>query len=831
MELVGRRFGHIRVTEVVGSGGMGDVYAGYDDTLERKVALKVLNADQRLDDEARERLLREARALSRLDHPNICRIHDYIDSGDVDLLVLEYIDGRTLNDAIEGEAMSRGEKLRIAVAIAEVLVQAHRAGIVHRDLKPDNVMLTTAGEVKVLDFGLARWLNRARIRSSDRLARINIRAAGEFEPQTTDKFYLAPERFDTPHPSGGRKFLATEAGITLGTPLYMSPEQARGESLTPASDMFAFGLLLQVLFTGEEPHPLDLSARMVMLRAARGDTLPVKGAPHDVTALINRLKHFAPADRPTAVEVSERLRFLDEKPQRIARRSIVAALAFIAALGGWRYTVDLKTERAIAVSERTRAENARAEVENLFEFMLGDLRKKLQPVGRLEVLDDVAQRALVYFSALKPAEMTTAELVRNSNALNQLGEVRIGQGNVRAALDAFAKSLQLSRTAVQRSPRDAETALAYATSHFWVANAYRLKGELPKALSHAREYMQISDRLAQEHPAADSYQFERAAGHDSVGVLLEAGGDIGAASAEYRAVLAIQTARLATNPGDPTLQDHVASARNKLGAALLRLGRLNEARPILEQEFATYAGLHARNPENARWRDRLANSHSYLAFIDNQQGDTTAALAHRNAEQQLWRELTHLDPQNAQWQRNLATTYVHIAALRRQRGDIADAQDSALQARDLLAPLVQRDLTRASWKIDVAVVDTELARIALLRGDHERARTIAGAAVTTLEALAASEAKARLHLAAGRLVLGEAQAAAGLEREARDQWLRALELLPGTEEVTDPLAKDYRIRALLQLGRKEEARTAVESLRAGGYRNGDLERLCAARGV
>ena len=148
MELVGQRFGHIRVTQVVGSGGMGDVYGGYDEKLERKVALKVLAPEQRLDVEARERLLREARALSRLDHPNICRIHDYIESDEVDLLVLEYIDGRTLAEVMT-ETNSRAEKLRIASAIANVLVAAHRAGIVHRDLKPDNVMLTKGGEVKL----------------------------------------------------------------------------------------------------------------------------------------------------------------------------------------------------------------------------------------------------------------------------------------------------------------------------------------------------------------------------------------------------------------------------------------------------------------------------------------------------------------------------------------------------------------------------------------------------------------------------------------------------------------------------------------------------------
>src|SRR5690349_11739788 len=168
MSLIGRHFGHIRVTQVVGQGGMGDVYGGYDEKLERKVALKVLNDDQRLDGEARERLLREARALSKLDHPNICRIHDYIETRDLDLLVLEYIDGQTLHDAMQ-QGMAHHEKLRIAIAIAEVMAQAHRAGIVHRDLKPENVMLTKSGEVKVLDFGLARWLHKSRApRSSDK---------------------------------------------------------------------------------------------------------------------------------------------------------------------------------------------------------------------------------------------------------------------------------------------------------------------------------------------------------------------------------------------------------------------------------------------------------------------------------------------------------------------------------------------------------------------------------------------------------------------------------------------------------------------------------------
>src|SRR5688500_7266975 len=241
MELIGRQFGHIRVTEVVGEGGMGAVYAGHDQKLDRKVALKVLHADQRLDEEARERLLREARALSKVDHPNICRIHDYIETHDLDLLVLEYIDGRTLQSAIEN-GLPHTEKLRIALAVAEVLVRAHRAGIVHRDLKPENVMLTKTGEVKVLDFGLARWLHRGRKSDGHQGAGplLNVR---DSDPAVGETMAMPSARPSDIFPSGRREFLATAVGITLGTPLYMSPEQARGEALTPASDMFSFGLL------------------------------------------------------------------------------------------------------------------------------------------------------------------------------------------------------------------------------------------------------------------------------------------------------------------------------------------------------------------------------------------------------------------------------------------------------------------------------------------------------------------------------------------------------------------------------------------------------------
>jgi serine/threonine protein kinase len=469
---------------------MGDVYAGYDEKLDRKVALKVLHAENRLEAEARERLLREARALSKLDHPNICRIHDYIESDDVDLLVLEYIDGKTVQDVITDQKLSRAEKLRIAISVADVLVAAHRLGIIHRDLKPENVMLTRQGEIKVLDFGLARWLN---LMSSSK--RIHIAASKEAIaaapvqavplPAESDHDWFAyadakrestsvlprydSSRSQLQQPRRGN--LLTEAGVTMGTPIYMSPEQARGEELTTASDMYAFGLFLQALFTGSDPHPLGLTAREVILRAARGETVAVDGVSGDIAALINRLKQFAPADRPTAIETVARLRFLGDKTNRTIRR-VAAALAIVLVIfGAWRYTVDLSSERARAVKARADAEKRRRQAEDLIEFMLGDLADKLAPVGRLDILDDVGDRTLQYVGSLKPETMSAAELTRNVKAINQLGNLRLQQGKKAEALALFKRSLALANEAVKKEPNNVEAQRMLGETMVFLAKA------------------------------------------------------------------------------------------------------------------------------------------------------------------------------------------------------------------------------------------------------------------------------------------------------------------------------------------------------------------------
>ena len=271
----GDRIGHVRVNGLLAEGGMGAVYAGFDEKLQRPVALKAIRGD-RLNAAARARFLAEARILSQLDHPNVCRIHGYLENGEEDFLVLELIRGRTLR-----EGLASGERLAVAEGVARALEAAHERGIVHRDLKPANVMITGDGQVKVLDFGLA-------------------------------------------HSDGAQE--SDEDAALVGTPASMSPEQARGEPATMASDACALGLLLQELFTGQPAYEPGLSDDLLLVKAADGDTLPVRGIDPDLATLIRRLKAQAPEARPTAAAAAERLAWIRGKPRRRRLRLLAVAV-------------------------------------------------------------------------------------------------------------------------------------------------------------------------------------------------------------------------------------------------------------------------------------------------------------------------------------------------------------------------------------------------------------------------------------------------------------------------------------------------------------------------
>ncbi len=311
MSLLGTSIGRIRLVDRLGEGGMGEVFVGYDETLDRRVAVKCVRVGNR-PEKIKGRFLQEARILSRLDHPNICQIYDFVESEDRDFLVMELVEGVSLKQAAES-GLDDKAKLKIAQDVADVLGAAHAEGVVHRDLKPEHVMITAEGQVKVLDFGVAHSIDP----DLDRDATLDLSSGAQRDLST-----------GTPAAPAYR----TVAGAVVGTPSYMSPEQARGEPVTPASDMYTFGLLMQELFTGERPLARQPLATL-LVEVGEGRSRPVAGLGRALSDLIEGLKALKPSRRPTAKEVADRIRWIRDTPVRWLRRAIVAVAVLLLAGG------------------------------------------------------------------------------------------------------------------------------------------------------------------------------------------------------------------------------------------------------------------------------------------------------------------------------------------------------------------------------------------------------------------------------------------------------------------------------------------------------------------
>ena len=228
----GTKLGPYEIQSPLGAGGMGEVYRARDTRLDRTVAVKVLASHLSSSPELKQRMEREGRAISSLNHPNICQLFDIGSQDGTDYLVMEFLEGETLADRLRKGAMPLAEVMKIGIAVAEALAVAHRSGIVHRDLKPGNIMLT-AGGAKLMDFGLAKPLGSASVRRDRDQLRLFTAAATMSGPSP-----LTP---------------LTTAGSVIGTIQYMSPEQIEGKEADARSDIFAFGAVLYEMAAGKRP--------------------------------------------------------------------------------------------------------------------------------------------------------------------------------------------------------------------------------------------------------------------------------------------------------------------------------------------------------------------------------------------------------------------------------------------------------------------------------------------------------------------------------------------------------------------------------------------------
>src|SRR5438105_2986090 len=257
--MIGQTISHYRIVEKLGEGGMGVVYIAEDTVLGRRVAIKTLHADRNSQDSHfRIRFLREARAVSALSHPHIATIHDYGETeGGQPYIVMELVKGETLGDLMLKDALTIPRAIEIISQVAEALAEAHAHGIIHRDIKPSNVAINERGNVKVLDFGLVKQFD-----------------AGPINPSAAERQTLLNTQ--------------TKEGVIVGTPMYLSPEQAMGVEVDARSDLFSLGSLLYECIAGkpafDSGSPVEICARII-----REDPPPPSSLNPDVPEALDRV--------------------------------------------------------------------------------------------------------------------------------------------------------------------------------------------------------------------------------------------------------------------------------------------------------------------------------------------------------------------------------------------------------------------------------------------------------------------------------------------------------------------------------------------------------------
>lgn len=918
MSLIGTKIGRIRIVESLGRGGMGEVFSGWDETLKRKVALKVIRDEQRLDAEARARFLREARILSQLDHPGICRIFEIIEDQSSDVLVLELIKGQSLKDALE-TGLEDSFKLYIGEKIAEALAVAHAKGVVHRDLKPDNVMLTDDGLVKVLDFGLANAVD-------DRLARAISSGevgAGPEEPtakdreeQPLDPTVVAPAglfSFDTdpsdsstqptvqlstpvnaettdlsatelptipgrktleeppeqtPRTAGPDPIFATQDGAIMGTVAYMSPEQARGDRITAASDMYSLGLLLQEMATGHSPYPPGLKVIELLIKAANGFTLPVTGLDPDLTTLIERLKAIAPEARPAAAETAERLWWIRGKKRRLWQRLAAAAIVVLLGFGAIKYTLDLRRERTAAVL-------ARQEAESVSELLIGifsvaDPRatqgaeisvRELLDAGAARVMADLADQPLtrarlmhtigrVYrqlglFDRARPMlESAVAERRRivgddleTATYLDQMASVAHDLGLFGEAEEIFTESLRIRERDLGSDHPHVAASLGN------LAFVYQARGDSARAEPLLLRALEIQQRvLGPKH-------LQVARSLVNLGELYRSRGELDRAESHLRQSLEIQEELLGSQHPD------LATAVNNLAIVYHERGEPTQAEELYRRTLAlteaTYGDSHpavAISLNNLaelfrQWGDfsqaeplyrraveiqeaALGSLHPALAVTLANRGRLQAARGQIEAADASYRraveiQTTSLGPDHP----NLALTLEHRADLLRANRALDEARALYEQALVIYRGIPQ---TRHAGAVSAGLTSTliDLGGLEISTGDLEAARSLLAEADVFFARQTSTERPSgraeKTRIASLRMEQGRLKAAAGNLEQARSAWEQVLDLISGSDKVAD---LDLRCRAYLYLEQNAAAEPWVEELSGLGWWSPEIERL------
>ncbi|MFV1988963.1 MAG: protein kinase, partial [Gemmatimonadota bacterium] len=675
------RIGSYDIVEVLGEGAMGTVYVAHQqEPVQRTVALKVLKATDE-PTEVLDRYQTERQALAVMDHPSIARVFDAgITVDGAPYVVMERVLGSSILRYCDEHRLTIRQRLALFAKVCYAVQHAHQKGVIHRDLKPEHILVSEVDSQplpKIIDFGIATAVDPEMFVRSRSESRDNV----------------------------------------IGTPAYMSPEQIDGLSdVDTRSDIYSLGVILYELLVGIAPFdiaakvgwgavashvmtdPPTPTARFLSLDDTQNTVANLrrttpgqlrKDLHDDVDWIItramarDRTERYATAQE-FALEIERHLAFrpvhahppsLTYYGWKFARRHrLVVGSGSVILVSLALFAVTTSIQSARVADARREADARRAQAESLIDFMLSDLRDQLEPLGRLDILDDVGDRAVEYFASVPPDGFTDEELASLSRAMFQIGDVRMDQGRLPEAGRAFEESLELASALSDRAPDDPDRLFAVGQAEFYAGNRYFVEGRFDEAMTHFSAYRDISDELARRDPANLTYQLEVGYSHTNVGTILHARGELNGALEEFTRSLDAKRLVAETDPENARRRYDIGQGHNLLGVLVTDMGRLDDAQKHFEADLAIKADLVEESPGNATFIYRLVVAHHYLAGIRHARGDVNGALDQYRAQRDLLEPLVRNDPSNLRWARNLSAAEAREAHARADVGEMGEAE-------------------------------------------------------------------------------------------------------------------------------------------------------------
>lgn len=756
--VVGRRIGPYRVIREIGHGGMGTVYLAVraDDQFQKRAAIKLVRRGMDTDD-ILQRFRNERQILANLDHPNIARL---LDGGTtvegLPYFVMDYVEGTPVDRYCDEHKLSVVQRLKLFRAVCSAIHYAHQNLIVHRDIKPGNILVTANGVPILLDFGIAKLLNSSR-------------------------------------PS------QTAFGMRPLTPECASPEQARGEPITTASDVYSLGILLYQLLTGHLPyrfktrHPTEIvqvicnqepeKPSMAISRIEQvpmpGQSAPVmltpelvsvtrEGEPEklrrllegDLDTIVLKAMHKDPRRRySSADQLSEDIRrYLEGLPvtarrdtlgyrvikfvQRNKVAAVAAAVVAVSLIGGFVATA---WEAHIAERERGKAERRFNEVRQLansFMFEIHDAIANLP--GATPARSLLVKRALEYLDSLVKDAGDNPGLQRDlANAYAKVGDVQgnpffANLGDTVGALSSYRKALAIRERLTAADPKGIQIRRDLASSYDTVGDMLWTTGELVGALDNYRKSLAIHEVVAKTQPDAES-RHDLAMSFERIGDTLAKKGDLNAALENHRNALAIRETLSAGEPNNLKMRREVAVSYGKVGDVLTMMGNSTVALENYRKALSIREALAAQDPNNARAKRELSLSYIDVADILWGTGDSAGVLENYRKALAIREALSAADPTNMQARRDLAIIYGTTGDALSWTGDRSGALDQLLKSLSIFRSLSEQDPTNLGAREDLAICYGRLGAVMSSINDAASATQNYQNSISILEALAAAD--------------------------------------------------------------------------------------------